>query len=124
MAKMRIPLAICLALAFLVFGCFSVCRAEGPGGNSTTSGPTDGGDGHPWDDGVVEDTPPDDGGDNPLQVQDGLLDPQIALSAQRGFVGWIEKAMVSIWYKVRDAKISQKDAVQTNVISKNTRRAK
>lgn len=122
MAKMRIPLAICLALA-LMFGSFCVCRADGPGGNSTTSGPTDGGDGHPWDDGVVEDTPPD-GGDNPLQLKDGVLDPAILLPVQRGFTGLIEKTILTIWHKVSNPRINQRHPVQKNVSTIDTRRAK
>ena len=69
MARITRFLAICLALAFaLMLSSPPVSVADGPRDYSINSGPTDGGDGHPWDDGTgSEQSPGDDGPTDPQQ---------------------------------------------------------
>jgi hypothetical protein len=96
---MRFLLAICLALV-LVFSPVAMVRADGPSDTRVTGGPTDGGEGHPWDDGTAEQTNPGED-DDPLEANellDGSLMPFTTIS--HGFGGWIEWAVTQVYTKV------------------------
>ncbi len=116
MARIRRYLAICLALALgLILGTPSVGLAEGPAGYSVNSGPTDGGDGHPWDDGTTEQSLPDDDETVPLSVQSDYPVITPVLTIEKGFLSWTQRNLISIWYKVRQVALSQKTAVKAKV---------
>lgn len=113
MAKMTQFLAICLALAFvLMLSSPPVSVADGPRDYCVNSGPTDGGDGHPWDDGTGSQQSPDD--DDEGQPQDNIVpnDPvlQPALMSSKGIVPWTQQALMSFWFKVREVAQSQQTA--------------
>ena len=112
MAKITRFLAICLALAFaLMLSSPPVSVADGPRDYSVNSGPTDGGDGHPWDDGTGSQQSPGDDDPTDPQQQDILpSDPalQPALMPTKGIVTWTQQSLVSLWFKVREVASSQK----------------
>jgi hypothetical protein len=117
MSRLRLPLAICLALT-LVFslGAPSVGWADGPGKYSTNSGPTDGGDGHPWDDGTGEQSSPGEDDEDPQQeVESGIPDPEPVFAVQKGLLSWTQRTLVSLWHKVRNVARSQTTAVKTKL---------
>ena len=117
MAKMRRSLAICLALALaLVLGTPPVGWADGPGEYSINSGPTDGGDGHPWDDGTTEQTSPGDDETDPEQnlESDSPVDQPVFM-VKKGFLSWTQRTLISLWHKVRDVALSQKSAEKAKV---------
>lgn len=116
MVRMHRLLAICLALAFvLMLGSPPVSIADGPRDYSINSGPTDGGDGHPWDDGTGSQQSPGDDDPTDPQQQDVLpSDPvlQPALMPTKGIVTWTQRSLVSLWYKVREIARAQKTATK------------
>jgi hypothetical protein len=116
MAKMRLPLAICLALVVaLVLGPSPVGWADGPGGYGVNTGPTDGGDGHPWDDGTIEQTTPGEDVTEPLEIEPTLPGSRPIVGVDKGFLGLTQKALISLWYKVRAVEISQRTAMKAEV---------
>jgi hypothetical protein len=108
MAKLKSLLAICLALV-LVFSPVALVHAEGPGDVSVSGGPTDGGEGHPWDDGTTEQTDPGEDTDV-FETNDLLNDPLMPFTTfSRGFGGWIEWAVTQLYTKVTvNARATQK----------------
>jgi hypothetical protein len=111
MMKLLRLTAICLGLAFaLMLYSAPVSLADGPRYYCMDSSPTDGGDGHPWDDGTgQESTPGDDGTIDPLQVKlPSNPDVQPALIMQKGLTSWTQRVLVSFWFKVRQFTLDQK----------------
>ena len=99
--------AICLAL-ILVFSSISIGWAEGPGDNHTSSGPTDGGDGHPWDDGTTEESQPGEDDEDGLNGgEPGTTPPVPVVTMRRGFSGWLQGALTLIWRRMVETETSQ-----------------
>ena len=99
MAKLRSLMAICLALV-LVFSPVSMVWAEGPGDTRVTGETSDGGDGHPWDDGTSEEPEPD-GEENEVetdQLLDGPVFPMRTVTI--GIGSWIEWTLTRLYRKV------------------------
>ena len=119
MAKMRVLLAICLALVLaVVLGSSPVSWAEGPGGYNVNTGPTDGGDGHPWDDGTTEQTDPGDDDNDVNDLEDAqtcIPGSQPIITTDQGFIGLTQNVLMSLWRKIRVAEISQMKATKTEV---------
>jgi len=120
MAKTTRFLAICLALAFvLMLATLPIGMADGPRNYSVNSGPTDGGDGHPWDDGTGTQNSPGDDDDGTVDPQQEILpdDPilQPVLTFEKGIVPWIHRSLSTIWFKVRQHVLSQKSATKATV---------
>ena len=128
MAKITRFLAICLALAFaLMLSSPPVSVADGPRDYSVNSGPTDGGDGHPWDDGTgSQQSPGDDDPTDPQQQEFQPSDPdlQLVLMPTKGIVTWTQQSLVSLWYKVREFAHSQKTANKSTLEYKKTKQSR
>lgn len=108
MAKIIRLLAICLALAFaLMLATPPTSVADGPRSYSINYGPTDGGDGHPWDDGTTEGTTPGDSTE-PQQVQPDDPGTIPVFAYEKGFITWTQRILISFWTKVRETAYSQK----------------
>ena len=124
MAKMTRSLAICLALALAVMlGTPPVGLANGPGECSIHSGPTDGGDGHPWDDGTGTDSSPGDDETDP-QIQSDDPSTQPVLTIKKGFISWTQRNLISLWSKVRNVVFSQKTVTKVEYRTIKSRRVR
>ncbi len=110
MTKITRLLAICLVLAFgLMLVTPPISVAAGPKDYNVSSNPTDGGDGHPWDDGTTEQAPPDDGTD-PQQVQSDDPGTLPVFTYEKGLLSWTQRILVTFWSKTREIAHSQKPA--------------
>ena len=124
MVKMIRSLAICLALALAVMlGTPPVGWAAGPGDCSIHSGPTDGGDGHPWDDGTGTDSSPVDDETDP-QIQSDDPSTQPVLTIEKGFISWTQRNLISLWSKVRNVAFSQKTVTKVEYRTIKSRRVR
>jgi len=120
MARLTRILAICLTLAFvMMLASPPISVADGPRTYSANSGPTDGGDGHPWDDGTGTENSPGEGDDttdpqqNILPDDDPLLQP--VMTYEKGALPWIQRSISTVWLKVRQYVQSHKSATKTTM---------
>lgn len=102
MSHRKAVIAILMALV-LVFASVPVSIAGGPGTNDRDGVQTDGGDGHPWDDGTggQDSTPPDEE-DQPAEaeVQPGPV-PDGLLMASSGIpAGWLSSTLYHLWKSI------------------------
>ncbi|GAB4321246.1 MAG: hypothetical protein Kow0074_12070 [Candidatus Zixiibacteriota bacterium] len=102
MSHGRTVIAILMALV-LVFASVPISIAGGPGSNNRDGVHTDGGDGHPWDDGTggQDSTPPDD--DNQpaeSETQPGPLPDAILMASSGIHSGWLSSALYHLWKSV------------------------
>jgi len=99
MSHRKLVIAVMVALV-MVFVNVPVGMAGGPGTNSWSDVQTDGGEGHPWDDGTggTDTTPPgDEQGAEPEQSIGSTPEPFVTTASVSVFPSWNSSAVFHLW---------------------------
>ena len=102
MSHRKAVVAILMAL-LMVFISVPVSVAGGPAGNTPGGVQTDGGDGHPWDDGTggQDTTPPDDNQPEETEAPPVIVPGEILAASYGPSSEWLSSAMIYVWKTIK-----------------------